>query len=230
MKNEFPLDQTSVFLDFDGTISRSDIGRELAERFGGDVAVAASKAFRAGELSSRECLSIQWKAVVDCTGGDLSSLRENALQIADIDPDFVALVSALRLAGAEVTVVSDGLGFYVHDLLGDVLSTIRGGADVGLFTNAVDFDAAELQFPNSDMGCACSSCGTCKQAPIKEARRRGRHTVLVGDGMSDAKAALVAHRVIATADLLRFCQEFELEFDGFETLSDVATALGVSLS
>ena len=43
-----------------------------------------------------------------------------------------------------------------------------------VLTNAVDWARGALKFPNLDRCCACSSCGTCKQAPIKEARRRGR--------------------------------------------------------
>lgn len=41
-----------------------------------------------------------------------------------------------------------------------------------------DFVAGRLEFPHEDRCCACSSCGTCKQAPVKAARYRGRTTVL----------------------------------------------------
>jgi hypothetical protein len=42
----------------------------------------------------------------------------------------------------------------------------------------LDFVAGRLEFPHEDRCCACSSCGTCKQAPVKAARYRGRTTVL----------------------------------------------------
>ena len=65
--------------------------------------------------------------------------------------------------------------------------------------------AGRLEFPNEDRCCACSSCGTCKQAPIKDARHRGRATVLVGDGTSDRKAALLADVVFAKGALASWC-------------------------
>jgi hypothetical protein len=40
------------------------------------------------------------------------------------------------------------------------------------------FAPLRLEFPHEDRCCACSSCGTCKQAPVKDARYRGRTTVL----------------------------------------------------
>ena len=69
------------------------------------------------------------------------------------------------------------------------------GLDV--LTNAVDFTTRELLFPHEDRCCPCSSCGVCKQAPIKDAQYRGQTTVLIGDGASDRKAALLADVVFA---------------------------------
>ena len=72
---------------------------------------------------------------------------------------------------------------------------------VDVLTNAVDFTTGELQFPHEDRCCPCSSCGVCKQAPIKDAQYRGQTTVLVGDGASDRKAALLADVVFAKGPL-----------------------------
>ena len=104
-------------------------------------------------------------------------------------PTSGRLADDLRAAGAELTVVSDGFGFYVDDACAPL------GIDV--LTNAVDFTTGELRFPHEDRCCPCSSCGVCKQAPIKDAQYRGRTTVLVGDGASDRKAALLADVVFA---------------------------------
>ena len=72
--------------------------------------------------------------------------------------------------------------------------------DVPVLTNAVDWTTGRLEFPHEDRCCACSSCGVCKQAPIKDARHAGRTTVLVGDGASDYKAALLADVVFAKGE------------------------------
>ena len=77
-----------------------------------------------------------------------------------------------------------------------------------MLTDAVDFATGELRFPHEDRCCPCSSCGVCKQAPIKDAEYRGRTTVLVGDGASDRKAALLADVVLAKGPLASWCAAF----------------------
>ncbi len=113
--------------------------------------------------------------------------------------------------------VSDGFGFYVHERLGHL--------GVPIVTNDVDWTTGALVFPNEDRCCACSSCGTCKQAPIKDAKRQGRTTVLVGDGASDQKAALLADVLFAKDGLAQWCTRNDVAFRPFETLGDVHAGL-----
>ena len=129
--------------------------------------------------------------------GDEAALRAVAAEVP-LDAGFAPLVHDLRERGAEVTVVSDGFGFYVEE------ACAPHGVEV--LTNAVDFATRELLFPHEDRCCPCSTCGVCKQAPIKDAKYRGQTTVLVGDGASDRKAALLADVVFAKdslADVVR---------------------------
>ena len=114
-----------------------------------------------------------------------------------LDPAFEPLVEGLRAAGAEVIIVSDGFGFYVEEACAPL------GLDV--LTNDVDFASGELLFPHEERCCPCSTCGMCKQAPIKDASYRGRSTILVGDGISDRKAAMLADIVFAKGHLADWC-------------------------
>src|SRR5205085_10956485 len=114
-------------------------------------------------------------------------------------------------------VVSDGFGFRAQDVCARV--------GVPLLTNAVDWQSGELRFPNLDRCCPCSSCGTCKQAPIKEARRRGRTTVFVGDGVSDRKAALLADVLFAKGPLAEWCELTGVDHVLFSSLADVRAEL-----
>ena len=126
-------------------------------------------------------------------------------------------MEGLRAAGAEILVVSDGFGFNVGDAL------TRYGLDV--LTNEVDFASGTLRFPNVDRCCACSTCGTCKQAPVKDARRRGRTTVLVGNGVSDREAALLVDRRFAKDGLADWCDATDVASTPFATLADVHRVL-----
>jgi 2-hydroxy-3-keto-5-methylthiopentenyl-1-phosphate phosphatase len=209
---DLDLAHTSVFLDFDGTISTRDVGIHLLERAGADGWWDLHEEYERGEIGSRECMYDQW-ALVE---GDEAALRAVAAEVP-LDAAFAPLVHDLRARGTEVTVVSDGFGFYVEE------ACAPHGVDV--LTNAVDFATRELLFPHEDRCCPCSTCGVCKQAPIKDAKYRGQTTVLVGDGASDRKAALLADVVFAKDSLATWCGTFGVRALPFSTLEDVRQAL-----
>jgi len=206
------LSRTSVFLDFDGTITTIDVGVHVLTRTAPDEWRTIDEQFRHGVIDSRECILDEWELVK----GDEATLRAIAAEV-ELDPGVGPLVDALRAAGAEITVVSDGFGFYVEDAVRPF------GLDVR--TNAVDFSTRELLFPHEDRCCPCASCGTCKQAPIKDAQHRGQSTMLIGDGASDRKAALLADVVFAKGALRSWCWSFGVECIPFDTLADVHRTL-----
>lgn len=206
------LARTSVFLDFDGTVTLEDTGVRLLERLAPPEWRAIDAEYVRGEIGSRVCLLDEW----DLLPHDESVLRD-ALRDVPVDPDAGGLIDDLRAAGAEVLIVSDGFGFHA--------SAVAAALGVPVLTNAVDWASGRLEFPHEDRCCPCSSCGVCKQAPIKDARHHGRTTVLVGDGASDYKAALLADVVFAKGTLAAWCARQGVAFTPFVTLGDVRAAL-----
>ena len=206
------LSRTAVFLDFDGTISTVDSGRYVMEKLAPAEWHEVAEAYRRGEIGSRECLLDEW----DLLPKDEAQLRAVAREVP-IDSGFEPLLAGLREGGAEITVVSDGFGYYAEE--------VCAAHDLALVTNTVDWDAGRLDFPHEDRCCPCSTCGTCKQAPIKDARHRGLTTVLVGDGTSDYKAALLADVVFAKRRLRAWCENNGVAHHSFETLDDVRSVL-----
>jgi 2-hydroxy-3-keto-5-methylthiopentenyl-1-phosphate phosphatase len=206
------LTQTAVFLDFDGTISSVDTGVHVMERLATGAWRDVSEAYRRGEIGSRECLLDEW----DLLPKDEARLRAVAREVP-LDPGAGALVDALRAAGAQVTIVSDGFGFPVDEVAREL--------GVPVLSNEVAWPEGRLEFPHEDRCCACSSCGTCKQAPIKDARHRGLTAVLIGDGASDRKAALLADVVFAKGDLAAWCEATGVPHTHFTVLADVHAAL-----
>jgi 2-hydroxy-3-keto-5-methylthiopentenyl-1-phosphate phosphatase len=209
-----PVDLASatVFLDFDGTITPTDTGMHLLDRLGDPAWREVDAAYDRGELGSREVVQRQW----DMLPHDADLLRRTAAEVP-LDPATGPLIDGLRAAGAEVLVISDGFGFHVLDAMAPF--------DVPVITNEVEWESGELRFPNLDRCCPCSTCGTCKQAPIKDAKRRGRTAVFVGNGTSDRKAALVADVLFATDALAEWCDDFGVDHIRFETLDEVRLAL-----
>jgi HAD superfamily phosphoserine phosphatase-like hydrolase len=209
---EVPLARAHVFFDFDGTLTPVDVGVHLLERFAPSSWRAIEERYVRGEIGSRECTVEEWALLPP----DRDLLRGAAAEVP-LDPAFPVLLQALRASGALVTVVSDGFGFHVEDRLAPF--------GVEVLTNAVDWRTGELTFPNTDRCCPCSTCGTCKQAPLKDARADGRVTVFVGDGTSDRKAALLADVLFAKGALARWCDERDVEFTSFHTIADVHAEL-----
>jgi HAD superfamily phosphoserine phosphatase-like hydrolase len=207
------LAATSVFLDFDGTMTVVDSGVHLLDRLtDGNSWLAIDELYGAGAIGSRECLEREWELLPH----DEVVLRDAARDVV-LDPDAERLIADLQRLGAEVTVVSDGFGFYAAEVCERL--------GVPLLTNAVDWATGTLEFPNLDRCCPCSSCGTCKQAPMKDARRRERTTIFVGDGVSDRKAALLADVLFAKGRLADWCEFSGVEYEFFDTLADVHSAL-----
>ncbi|MFM8304085.1 MAG: HAD-IB family phosphatase [Actinomycetota bacterium] len=206
------LARTSVFLDFDGTLTPTDTGVRLLERLAPAEWRSLDTERLRREAGTRACLLDQWELLPH----DESVLRD-ALGDVVVDPDARGLVDDLRAAGAEVVVVSDGFGFFATE--------VAEALGVPVLTNAVDWTTGRLEFPHEERCCACSSCGVCKQAPIKDARHRGRSTVLVGDDATDHKAALLADLVLAKGALARWCGLQGVPFLPFATLADVRVTL-----
>jgi len=209
---ELDLARTAVFVDFDGTITTVDSGVYALQRLAPGAWEELSEAYARGEIGSRECLLDEW----DLLPRDETLLREVAREV-EIDLGFAALVEGLRAAGADVTVVSDGFGYYATEVCEPI--------GVRVLTNSVDWATGELQFPHEDRCCPCSTCGVCKQAPIKDAQHSGLTTVLIGDGTSDRKAALLADVVFAKGSLQRWCAMNDVRHIAFDTLAEVAGAL-----
>jgi len=218
------LADCSVFVDFDGTISTDDIGIRLLERFAAGRWEDVDARYERGDIGSRRYVGELW-TVLD--GVDLDELRSAAASVP-LDTGLASLLAFLRAGGAEVAVVSDGLGFYVATrcrpfgvpvTANDVAVTADGPGRAG--------GAGRYQpvfgLPAPD--CPCGACGTCKAEPIRRAQARGRTAVMVGDGTSDRFGAAAADVVFARDRLADWCRESSTAFVPFGGLADVEAAL-----
>ncbi|MBV8086510.1 MAG: HAD-IB family phosphatase [Chloroflexi bacterium] len=207
------LARTSIFLDFDGTITTRDTGVYLLERAGRPGWRELDEAYDRGEIGSLECMVKQWACL---PVEDETLLRRISAEVP-LEPGLHDLLAFLKDERAEVTILSDGFGFYA--------SQIAEQLGVRCLTNAVDWSSGEMRFPNRNPDCECALCGTCKRAPMEAAKARGRTIVFVGDGISDRRAADLADWLFAKDLLASWCDEQRLAYTPFATLSDVAAAV-----
>jgi 2,3-diketo-5-methylthio-1-phosphopentane phosphatase len=212
----------SVLVDYDGTISRVDIGDLLLARHVTDVAALArlDAAYDAGTIGSRDLM--RWD--MDVLPDPPDALRQEA-EAVEQDPGFVTLVETVRAHGGAVEVVSDGLGFYIERNLRRL-----GLADVPVATNhnRLQGGGAGMDFPYGHP--ACFVCGTCKRERVRTHQAAGRVVVFVGDGPSDRYAGHHADIVFATGALLRWCRAAGTPARAWTELAEVAAWLDAALA
>ncbi|MFI5254138.1 MAG: haloacid dehalogenase-like hydrolase [Candidatus Limnocylindrales bacterium] len=204
----------SFLVDFDGTISRSDVGDDLLASYGPDAALLAAKDadYDAGLIGSRELMLWDMAALPD----DPALLRIAAAEVP-LDETFSSFVAAVQAAGAAIEIVSDGLGFYVVPSLTALQPSL---AELPMATNENRLAGpGGMSFPFGHP--ACFVCGTCKRERVRAHAADGRVVVFVGDGTSDRYAAHHADIVFAKGSLARWCLEAGWPFRPWHRFAEI---------
>ena len=208
--------QRSIVLDFDGTVTVTDLLDRAALEFG-DPAVydEVETGLDGGRLPLREVITREFEPVT----APLDEVVAWALEEAQIRPGFAEFVRAAQAEGWDVHVVSSGF----EELIGPLLE--REGVQVELYANRVDARPAgwrvEWRYPDN-----CEVCGeSCKRStlPLGE-------VVYVGDGYSDRCAALAAGRVFATRGLASYLDEQGAPYEYFDDFHSIGKALALDLA
>lgn len=204
----------SFLIDFDGTISLTDISDAILARHApGAEWKERDLLYDAGLIGSRDLLA--W---------DVTLLPDNEAVLSEtateqpLDPTFPAFVEVARRWGAAVEVVSDGFGWYVSSALRRLgledLPVARAETVFGTGT-----DHPEISFPAGHP--ACFVCGTCKRERVREHHRRGNVVVFIGDGMSDRYGAAHAEVIFAKGRLARLCDDEGWAYTPWTTFAEI---------
>jgi len=201
----------SVVLDFDGTVTESDLLDRIALEFG-DPAVyqEVEDGLHEGHLPLREVIVREFEPVT----APLAEVVAWMLDEAQVRPGLAEFVDAAHADGWQVHVVSSGF----EELIEPVLE--REGVEVELHANRVearpDGWRVEWRYPDD-----CDVCGeSCKRSTLPPG-----HVVYVGDGYSDRCAALASDRVFATSGLARYLAEQGKPFEPFTDFHALSEAL-----
>jgi 2-hydroxy-3-keto-5-methylthiopentenyl-1-phosphate phosphatase len=205
------LRRRSVVLDFDGTVTESDLLDRIALEFG-DPAVyqEVEDGLDEGRLPLREVIVREFEPVT----APLVEVVAWVLDEAKVRAGLAEFVRAARAEGWDVHVVSSGF----EELIEPVLA--REGVEVELHANRVDARPdgwrVEWRYPDD-----CEVCGeSCKRSLLPPGE-----VVYVGDGYSDRCAALASDRVFATAGLARYLAEQGKPFEPFTDFHALSEAL-----
>ena len=137
-----------------------------------------------------------------------------------LDPALADLVELALSRGWEVEILSDGLDFYIHELLGEQ------GIELPVMAGRLRHEDAEgvvIEMPHHNP--SCGLCGTCKSGRVGELVDAGRYVIFVGDGLSDRCAAPKAQKIFAKDHLAEHLSEKRVAHEEFTTLRDVISSL-----
>lgn len=206
-----------VFCDFDGTISVQDATDFILFRFADPKWRDIEEEWKQGAIGSAECMQRQ-VALIRATQRQLDA----ALDAIQIDLSFPAFATFCRLRRIGLTVISDGVDYFIHRILArhrlpplPVIAnqlTIRG---LGCHTRYC------LASPFSDPTCA-SAAGMCKCRSVEAASGT---RIYVGDGRSDFCVANKPDVVFAKGSLEEFCERENIAFIPYRQFADVERAL-----
>jgi 2-hydroxy-3-keto-5-methylthiopentenyl-1-phosphate phosphatase len=201
----------SVVLDYDGTVTETDLLDRAAKEFG-DPAVyqEVEDGLHAGTLSLRDVITREFRPVTAPLGEVVTWVLEHAR----VRAGFAEFVNEARADGWDVHIVSSGF----HELIEPVLA--REGVEVALHANRVDARSdgwrVDWRYP-----ARCDECGeSCKRSLLPPGE-----VVYVGDGYSDRCAALAADRVFATAGLAAYLADRGTPFEPFSDFHALSHAL-----
>jgi len=211
-----------VFVDFDGTVTKNDVGNEFFRHFGGPSCEVLVEQYRRGELTAQECFRREAAAI----GSIRSAALDEFLDGQEIDPQFPGFLEFCRNAGVEVCIVSDGLDEYIRRVL-----RAKGIGDVPFFSNVLLLgppdvrgrSPLEIRFPNSDP--ECGICASCKRNIMLN--RAGEEDVIayVGEGFSDQCPVRYADIVFAKDELQAYCQRENISYYLYASFDDVTARL-----
>jgi 2-hydroxy-3-keto-5-methylthiopentenyl-1-phosphate phosphatase len=211
-----------LFIDFDGTIARGDVGNAFFRHFGGDICGEWITRYHDGAISAQACFEGEREAM----GRVRREEADAFLETCAIDPGFSALITFCRRAGIPVTILSDGLDYYITPLLHR-----SGHDDLPCFSNRLEWGPVGddgrafpvLQFPFGNA--ECDRCACCKRNIMLGASGEEDVIAYVGDGYSDRCPVEYADVVCAKGDLQAWCQKQNISYYPYHDLDDVRRRL-----
>jgi 2-hydroxy-3-keto-5-methylthiopentenyl-1-phosphate phosphatase len=207
---------TTIFVDFDGTITDQDLLDRIAQTFGDpEVYAEVDQGLDEQRLTLHDVLRREFEPVT----ATLSEVVTWVLAHASVRPGFAELVSLADERGWRLVVLSSGF----RELIEPVLDR-EGLAGLEILSNSVTPDPAgwQVQFRDDSV---CSICGEpCKRAAVLD-ETDGGSAIYVGDGISDRCGAEASDLVFARRGLAAYLTERDHPFEHFDDFFQIADRL-----
>jgi 2,3-diketo-5-methylthio-1-phosphopentane phosphatase len=215
--------QFKIFIDFDGTITKKDVGEEIFRKFVDEEVVSrVVEDLLTDKISSREC----WENLC-LAASSIDKIEFDAFIFSqEIEPSLQLFIEYCCKNNFPVIVLSDGFDYYIEKILNK-----ENLGHLKYYSNKLRLtDEGRLipSFPYFDTECRSSS--NFKRNHIIANSGEDDYTVYIGDGSSDFDAVQYVDFIFAKDSLLRFCEMNRITFFPFRNFDDVIVKLDGLLS
>ncbi len=202
-----------IFVDFDGTITKRDVGEEIFLKFGD-----SKKAYEIihrwidGEITSSEVWVLLCKTIANLNFSEFDEF----IDTFELDDYFDEFVDYCHQNDFEITILSDGLDYYINRIM-----ERAGYKDLLIYSNKVELKNGTLTplFPFGDE--ECKLCANCKRNHVISHSADDDISIYIGDGFSDTCPAQFCDYIFAKKSLLKYLEKNRVSYSPFSTLKDV---------
>jgi len=197
-----------IFVDFDGTITKTDVGEHLFLEFGdAEKCKLIVQDWIDKKITSKDTWQLMCKTIEN---PDIEKMN-SFLDTIEVDESFFPFVKNFRDAGSEINILSDGLDYYIAHIVKKKFTE-----DVSIYSNNLEFIDNKMipNFPYGDE--ECKLCANCKRNHILNLSSDDDFTVYIGDGYSD---------IFAKNSLLKYCEINRITYFPYNDFDDVSKKL-----
>ena len=207
-----------VFIDFDGTITKEDVGESIFRKFGDEQsAEEIIKKLLQDKISSRQCWDDLCSLITDIKQSELDEF----IDTMEIDPTYESFVKFCSDSQIDLFVLSDGFDYYI-----DRIFSKSGLSGIKYYSNRLFFGRENIvmtEYPYFDADSPTSA--NCKKNHVINHSSDEDYTIYIGDGNSDKDAAQFCDIIFAKNGLARFCSMERISFYPFNNFEDVEKKL-----
>ena len=203
-----------IFVDFDGTITKKDVGDAIFWKFCDKKIVNdIIEKLLSDKISARQC----WVSLCEATKIPGKVELNEFIDAIEIDSGFHEFVEFCNKHKIEFYVLSDGFDYYINRIF-----KREGLEHINFYSNILEITEENTlipKFPYLDINCQTSA--NCKRNHIINHSSDDEYTVFIGDGNSDKYTAQFCDFIFAKADLLKFCERERITYFPFDNFNDV---------
>ena len=195
-------------MDFDGTITRLDVGDAIYKEFGKEERVNnIINDLLQDKISSRDCWIKLCEEVPYIDKNKLNNFIDNI----SVDTSFIKFMEYCDIENFEIYVLSDGFDYRI--------------TGIKAYSNHLEIVDNKMvpSFPYYDESSLSSA--NCKRNHIINHSSDDEFTVFIGDGNSDKDAVEYCDYIFAKSDLLRYCEMERITFFPYKSFEDIIKKL-----